>query len=299
MSATFVDVHSRQGQVSIPTIWVAVAISLVLHTLLLWSWPALLPTELLSPADEDLPGKKQGSLAVRLASPPKPPAPPAIAPAPAPSPTPRVLTKPAPQARAAAPASSAPRVLAQERPATPPTVPAAPAPKPAASPAASANDFAAFVEQRRRQREAQDRPAEPAPQQPAETEQDRHNREVARSLGLNRSTGLGGDRNRGGGIFQVTSLTPERASVAFYGWNKTIERKVLQTIEVSRGDQPSIEVAVVRRMIELIRAQTMGDLTWESLRLGRDVELSARPKDTQKLEAFLMEEFFWDRRQRP
>ena len=299
MGATFVDLETRQGQISIPTIWLAVAFSILLHALLLLSWPNLLPTELLSPVDDDLEGKKKGSLAVRLVVPPAaPPVQPPSAPAHRAQPKPAAPT-PAP----AAPATPAvPRVLTQERPsstqiAAAPTTAPAPAqapPKPAAS---AGGDFAAFVEQRRRQREAEEQPA--TPQQPPETEQERHNREVARSLGLNRSTNPGGDRSRGGGIFQIISISPERASVAFYGWNKTIERKVLQTIEVSRGDAPSIEVAVVRRMIELIRAQTMGDLTWESLRLGKDVELSARPKDTQKLEAFLMEEFFWDRRQRP
>ncbi|MGH9809636.1 MAG: hypothetical protein ACRD9W_20690, partial [Terriglobia bacterium] len=76
-------------------------------------------------------------------------------------------------------------------------------------------------------------------------------------------------------------------------------RKILQSIEVNRGDQPSIEIAVVRRMIEIIRMQTTGTMTWESLRLGHDVELSARVADTAKLEAFLMEEFFWDKRKRP
>ncbi|MGH8766157.1 MAG: hypothetical protein ACRET8_10615 [Burkholderiales bacterium] len=301
MAATFDVVQSRQDQVSIPTIWIAVAISIVLHTLLLWSWPSLLPTELLSPAEDDLPGKKQGSLAVRLAAPPAPSRPPVAAVQAPAAPAHREMTKPAAPSRAA----PVPRVLTQERPSS--TNLASPPPKPAAAPAPPAGgDFASFVEAKRREREGQDRDLpqqqRPAPEpepQPAETEQERHNREVARSLGLNRSTGLGGDRNRGGGIFQVVSINERKAIVDFYGWNKTIERKILQSIEVNRGDQPSIEIAVVRRMIEIIRMQTTGTMTWESLRLGHDVELSARVADTAKLEAFLMEEFFWDKRKRP
>jgi len=169
------------------------------------------------------------------------------------------------------------------------------APKPAAAPPAG-GDFASFVAQRQRQRAEEERPQEQSP--PVETEQERHNREVARSLGLNRGDGMGANRNQGGGIFQIISINDRTATVAFYGWNKTIERKVLQTIEVNRGDQPSIEMAVVRRMIELIRTQAPGSFTWESIRLKRDVQLSSRMSEQRELEDFLMQEFFAMRAQR-
>ena len=284
MAATFADVRNQQDQVSIPTIWLAVAISIVLHTLLLWSWPSLLPTELLSPNNDELLGKKQGSLAVRIARLP----PPAAAQAPSP-PAPHV--KRPPQPHAASSVAAAPPVLTRTAPSpatSPSTAPPAAAPKPAAAPP-TGGDFASFVEQRRRQREQEESPADEAP---AETEQERHNREVARSLGLNRGQGLGATREHGGGIFQIMSINDRNATVAFYGWNKTIERKVLQTIEVSRGDQPTIELAVVRRMIEIIRTQAPGHFTWESIRLKRDVELSSRQADQRELEDFLMAEFF-------
>ena len=45
-------------------------------------------------------------------------------------------------------------------------------------------------------------------------------------------------------------------------------------------------------MIELIRTHYPGDFSWESRRLGRVVTLSARPQDSQELEAFLKKEFF-------
>ncbi len=63
-------------------------------------------------------------------------------------------------------------------------------------------------------------------------------------------------------------------------------------IEVRRGNNPTIEIAVVRRMIAIIREYVKEDFTWESQRLHRDVELSARLSDNAGLEDFMMQEFF-------
>jgi hypothetical protein len=45
-------------------------------------------------------------------------------------------------------------------------------------------------------------------------------------------------------------------------------------------------------MIEIIRDREPGDFVWVSQRLGRNVNLSARPSDNAGLEDFLMQEFF-------
>ena len=63
-------------------------------------------------------------------------------------------------------------------------------------------------------------------------------------------------------------------------------------IEVDAGLGGDIELAMVRRMIELIRTHYTGDFRWESHRLGRVVVLSARPADQPGLEEFLVKEFF-------
>ncbi len=52
----------------------------------------------------------------------------------------------------------------------------------------------------------------------------------------------------------------------------------------------------MRRMIVIIREHESGDFLWRSQRLGRDVTLSARATDTAGLEAFLLREFFPERR---
>jgi hypothetical protein len=70
------------------------------------------------------------------------------------------------------------------------------------------------------------------------------------------------------------------------------KRQWREVIEVDAGPGGNLELAMVRRMIELIRSHYSGDFHWESHRLGRTVLLSARVDDQQALEDFLMREFF-------
>ena len=280
--------HSRHERIAIPTIWVALALSLLLHAAVLWGWLAKIP---MLPFEDFKLGKPGGALAVRLAPPPSEP------PGAAQPPAPALQAQPAPARRrfaskAVERASGAPRVLALERPSPSTSTATATAP-PAAGPARppAGGDLASYIEARRRARE----PAPAPPPPPAESEQERHNRTVAASLGLLRTPGFGTERDRGGGIFQIQRMGYDDAEFAFFGWNKTIERNSLQTIEVRRGDNPTTEIAVVRRMIAIIREHVSGDFLWESRRLHRDVSLSARPADNAGLEDFMMREFFADR----
>ena len=284
--------RGRHDGITIPNIWLAVALSLVLHLLALWSWPAIAPKLALGEKEE---GKSNGSLAVRLAQPAS--RPPSAAPAPPPVPPSQAQEAPARKLapdRPARKSQATPRVLAQERP-SPSTVTAPPA----------VGDLASLVEARRRARETAQPPAPAsaptppaAPAAPTETEQERHNRVVAESLGLNRTPTFGTDKNRGGGIFQVKRMSSDSAEFAFFGWNKAIRRNSLQTIEVRRGDNATMELAVVRKMIAIIREFVTDDFTWESQRLHRDVRLSARAADNAELETFMMSEFFFEVRSR-
>ena len=56
--------------------------------------------------------------------------------------------------------------------------------------------------------------------------------------------------------------------------------------------QGDVELAVVRRMIELIRSHFVGDFNWESQQLHRMIVMSARLEDNAGLEDFMMREFF-------
>jgi len=60
-----------------------------------------------------------------------------------------------------------------------------------------------------------------------------------------------------------------------------------------------MRIAVVRRMIAIIREYSKEDFTWESGRHGRVVTLSARPADTAALEKYLLYDLFDDSRDGP
>ena len=64
------------------------------------------------------------------------------------------------------------------------------------------------------------------------------------------------------------------------------------SLEVRKGGNSDMRIAVVRRMITIIRMYEHEDFVWESQRLDRKVILSAREQDTAALEAFMLKEFF-------
>jgi len=293
----------------------AVVISLLIHVLAVWRIPSLRMPSV------EFAEKRTGPLSVQIVPPPpgaparaRPPAVPAQKPSPPPAqrraerprlkpaPERRAETrapKPAPQRRAEPPPPPRPPVIARAEPGRAPAPPS-PKPPPTVSappvPQASApGDLASFVEARRRAR-GESAPAAPAaearPSPPPEDPNARANRIAAANLGLTRPPTFGPDPRKTGGIFNVTHMASDYAEFLFYGWNRDIKRNTVQTIEVRRGTHPNIQIAVVRRMIAIIREYEQGDFTWESTRLGRNVTLSARPRDNSGLEDFLMREFF-------
>jgi hypothetical protein len=159
----------------------------------------------------------------------------------------------------------------------------------------AANDLASFIEARRRARaESSPSPfqgrASDAP--PVEDDNARSDRIVASNLDSKRVPSFGNDPSKGGGVFVIQQLGFDRAEFLFYGWNKNIRRNALQPIEVRKGDNSDIRIAVVRRMIEIIRDNEQEDFIWESRRLGRNVTRSARLEDNAELEEFLLRDFF-------
>jgi hypothetical protein len=279
--------RSDGASVTIPTIRVAFALSLLLHAAVLWLW---VPRVLDPSSARAERGKASGSLAVRLTPPPGPAtsAAPATPASPPPPPPPSAKRAPAPRP------APAPPVLAKKEPApavaAPPVAQAAPPP----APTPLITDFSSYLEARRRARGAS--AEESAPSAPtAEDERARHNRIVAENLGLNRTPTYGRERH-GGGIFQLERVGYTSAEFTFFGWNKDIRRRTNQRIEVEKGTNSDIRIAVVRRMIAIIREHESEDFLWVSPRLGREVTLSARPGDTAGLEDFLMKEFFLEAR---
>jgi hypothetical protein len=141
-------------------------------------------------------------------------------------------------------------------------------------------DMMAGIEERRAQRRAADATAArgaPAPQQ-----QDAATRNLQTLSG----------REGVGGVFQVLRKGVRTGEFAFNGWRPDTHRQWREVIEVDAGVGGNVELAMVQRMIALIRSHYTGDFQWESHRLGRTVTLSARLEDSEGLEDFLMREFF-------
>lgn len=147
--------------------------------------------------------------------------------------------------------------------------------------------MASYIEARRRARGA------PEPAAPAEDDDARRKRIVAGNLGSQRDQAFGYDPSRGGGMFQIEQLNNDYAEFIFYGRNPDINRNTKQLIEVRRGNNSDIRIAVVRKMIAIIREHEQEDFLWVSQRLGRSITLSARARDNTGLEEFMMREFFF------
>jgi outer membrane biosynthesis protein TonB len=275
---------------------VAIGLSLAIHGAVLWEWlPDLRPLAI----DLGQSPKGDAPLTAQLVTKPREPlADPAIVAPQQPPPA------PAPRAAAPLPKPRPPVLLAERTPAPPmisPEVPAVPvpipepppaepvAPTPATPPVTETHpDLSSYIAAKRR---ARGEPESGLPS-PADTENARRNQIVAANLASINTPTFGAEQRNSGGMFQITQLNADSAEFTFFGWNKDIKRRASQRIDVRRGDNGDIRIAVIRKMIAIIREYEQEDFTWRSNRLGRDVTLSARARDNEGLEQFMMREFF-------
>ncbi len=163
-------------------------------------------------------------------------------------------------------------------------------PPPAADPAAPTDMMAMVQAARERRRAAEEAAARINAEARAGEETSPNDiamQNIRRSLQSARNDGTNG-------IFQVLSKGVRTGSFVFRGWTPGARNSTQQTFEVDAGPDGNVELALVRKMIELIRKHYTGDFNWESQRLGRVMVMSARLQDSAALEAFLMKEFFGD-----
>lgn len=177
---------------------------------------------------------------------------------------------------------AAPKVIATPAPHTPqqnqtPIPPKAPDRQPEQPPA---TDMMALVQANRQRREGESR-AYPEPSLPMEDARDAVIKKNLAQQGTN-------------GIFQIKEMSLRSAQFTFRGWKSNYGNARLELIDVQAAPNENIEIAVVRKMIVVIRRDYSGDFHWISPRYG-DVIKSARMEDTAELEKFLMEEFFPNR----
>ncbi|HEX4525000.1 MAG TPA: hypothetical protein VH704_15870 [Casimicrobiaceae bacterium] len=284
---------TRQDVVTIRKVWLTLAVSLLVHTaaLILFLTHPPIPGVGQLVNEEESPPVQVELAEAKLPQPAPPSA--SLAPvAPAAEPLSRV-PRPAPRVRPP-PMVAMPRVEAPaiRTPAVapPPQVAAAPVPPQARPPAQG--DFLSFVQANRRARGA----AESAQDNP---EVDFNTKIAANLPGAAHGVAAQRESIRGGGIFQIKRMSYDDAAFEFFGWNTQMGRQTPQMIEVRKGNNPDMRIAVVRRMIVIIREHEHEDFTWESGRHGRVVTLSARPADTAALEAFLLRDLFDDTRDGP
>jgi hypothetical protein len=167
----------------------------------------------------------------------------------------------------------------------PPSVPPPQAATPAASQPQLSGDLASYIAERRRARgESGDATVDPETQ--------RRNDAIASNLASLQNSTFGNVPQNGGGTFQIRRMEFDAAQVTFFGWNRDIHKRTFQVLDVRRGGNASINLAIVRRIIEVIRDHEQGDFRWDSHRLGREITLSARASDNAELEGFMMKEFF-------
>jgi hypothetical protein len=247
-------------------LWIAVALSILLHAMSLATWPALrrmLPMANIGDPDQGKRGGTSLPITARIVLP-------APAAASLPSAQQEQSAQPAPRA---APAPRPAPVIATERA----RGPAIASPKPETARTPGASDFLADIAARRGSRQPSEAPAPPAQSQAA----------ASAPLSFGSAGGAGGERNSGG-YFLVERMTVYDATLSFHRWNRGVQR-----LEVPRENNLSIQLAVIKQVIALMRENGFsGDVNWISERLGRTVEISARERDQVKLEAFLMLEFF-------
>jgi len=147
---------------------------------------------------------------------------------------------------------------------------------------------------RKRRAEALAREGIPQPSNPASAQnKPMDDNSIARAniaFSMQHAQGKGPDDV--GGVFELRNVGYRNAEILFKGWSERSRRNALRLIPVEKGTQTDIELAVVNKVIDVIREEKSGDFVWESHRLGRDVTLSARPQDTAELRQFLIKEFF-------
>ncbi len=173
-------------------------------------------------------------------------------------------------------------------------VPATPSDMPVVAPPPQ-EDMMSHLQARRQQRTEAAAKEQVENSPPQESDGERANRIARENVGLSQKRNGGSGPGDSGGLFTINHLGISRAEFYFRGWSADTRRENAQQLfKVEQGTEEDIKIAVIKKMIEIIRTKYQGDFVWESHRLGRSVTRSARMEDTAGLIQFLMLEIFPD-----
>jgi hypothetical protein len=247
---------------------IAILLSLLIHAFILFF---SLPSLQMNTASSPPPRAMEVSLA--------PPKPPEVV-----TPMPPVEEKPAPKFKSPRPKVMTQKMPAREKPIF--SVPATPeliAPKESKE---QPTDMMSYVKSRQAHRQVAEADA-------AKQNAEAIAREVGPSEAAARDEKIKRNMQSGtNGIFEITSLSNRHATFAFRGWTNDYSSSRREFFEVEASTGQDIRLVMVKRMIKLIREHYQGDFNWDSHRLNRVVNLSARPQDNEGLEEFMLMEFF-------
>lgn len=273
MSAPTIDPGALQGRQR--PVMLAIALSVLLHALGFWYLLEHAPV----PATAT-PRGDDSRLSVTLTpfQAGAAPAPESLAPAPVKKPLPR---KPIRQTAPSTAPAATPRV----------TITPADSAQPVPMPAPAADMLTQLDAARKRRADAAAQDGTAAPEDDAQ----RANRIARANIAAAHPGGAqGADQDDHGGVFQIRRIGLHSADFMFRGWNLNFRRDSTQLIDVDQGAENDIRIAVVKKMIELIRRHKSGDFIWDSHRLDKQFTLSARPEHDSELQQFLLREFFPD-----
>jgi hypothetical protein len=174
----------------------------------------------------------------------------------------------------------------------PDLVAAEPAPQPAKPEPiqAPAEDMSSMLDAARKRRAEAAR----APSEAAEESEGQRADRIARANIARSGSQQGRDQVDAGGVFQVRRVGVSSGEVYFRGWRTDVGRTASQLINVFAAPGEDIQVAIVNRMIEVIRREKPDEFQWDSRRLGQTVTMSARRDQQDRLVTFLLREFFPD-----
>ena len=266
----------QQERASRRNFGITLALSLAVHALVLSL--VLQRVHTMSPEEGSLeePGER---MSVRLAEAPRP--------VPAPVPVPPIPKAIVPKAPARPPKATEriqrpPPVIASPAPALPMPAPAPQPPAPRAPEAAkpSEGDLWSYLQARRRER---GEPTDSLQANPA------LNAAIAANLPRAATGVANADPRHSGGIFEIKRMTYDDAAFVFFGWNQDMGRQTPQLVEVRIGNNANMRIAVIRKMIAIIREYEHGNFIWRSAH--GTVTLSAALEDNDALEAYLLREF--------
>lgn len=270
-------------RITVRVITVAIVLSLFIHVVILLAPLMQQKTEPQSNLGSPLTARLEPADTRSKSQPtpsPKPveePPPPKASAKPRPAPTPR--------ARLTTPNKASPLKVPPAEPTPTPPLPTPEVAPPEQPKQPPAEDMASYIESRRKARGA-------PPQEQGETDDERAKRIALGNIQAQQRRASPEMVDGGGGMFSLDRTGLNDADFVFHGWSTDFKRNVGLTVHVTKGDASDIKLAVVRRMIAIIRDRKSGDFQWYSPKRGKEVTMSARPGDTERLELFLLHEFY-------